>query len=263
MARYGAMYGPDVTFTGVPRCDLADPASYADAGAVIVGAPYDSGTSYRAGARMGPMALRSCDYSEHTGSRPHLSCGSTRCSTWGGRRGRHRDGADRDQAVAGQPAGGGLTSWPRAGKIPVVLGGDHTVAQPDITGAGRAFRLRPDLGDPFRRARRHRRHPVRLAVRARAADAPGDRVRGGPRRSVPADRAARLLARAAGAAVDGRAGHALLRDGRDRPARAGRGADRGDGDRGRRHRRGVPVGGHRRLSTRARRRAPARRSRVG
>src|SRR4029079_1152210 len=73
MARLGAMYGPDVTFTGVPRCDLADPASYADAVAVIVGAPYDSGTSYRSGARMGPMALRSCDYSEHTGSRPHLS----------------------------------------------------------------------------------------------------------------------------------------------------------------------------------------------
>ena len=22
------MYGPDITFTGVPRCDLADPASY-------------------------------------------------------------------------------------------------------------------------------------------------------------------------------------------------------------------------------------------
>ena len=73
MSRYGAMYGPDVTFTGVPRCDLSDPASYADASAVIVGAPYDSGTSYRSGARMGPMALRICDYSEHTGSRPHLS----------------------------------------------------------------------------------------------------------------------------------------------------------------------------------------------
>ena len=30
MARYGSMYGPDVTFTGVPRCDLDDPASYAE-----------------------------------------------------------------------------------------------------------------------------------------------------------------------------------------------------------------------------------------
>ena len=63
MARLGAMYGPDVTFTGVPRCDLDDPSSYADASAVIVGAPYDSGTSYRSGARMGPLALRTCDYS--------------------------------------------------------------------------------------------------------------------------------------------------------------------------------------------------------
>src|SRR6476660_4241987 len=73
MARLGAMYGPDVTFTGVPRCDLDDPPSYAAASAVIVGAPYDSGTSYRSGARMGPLALRTCDYSERTGSRPHLS----------------------------------------------------------------------------------------------------------------------------------------------------------------------------------------------
>src|SRR3978361_1500294 len=73
MARYGAMYGPDVTFTGIPRCDLSDPSTYAAASAVIVGAPYDSGTSYRSGARMGPMALRTVDYSEHTGSRPHLS----------------------------------------------------------------------------------------------------------------------------------------------------------------------------------------------
>ena len=39
----------------------------------IVGAPFDSGTSYRAGARMGPFAIRSCDYSIHTGSRPHLA----------------------------------------------------------------------------------------------------------------------------------------------------------------------------------------------
>jgi hypothetical protein len=49
------MYGPDLTFLGVDRCDLADPGSYAyayadadaDADAVIVGAPFDGGTSHR------------------------------------------------------------------------------------------------------------------------------------------------------------------------------------------------------------------------
>ena len=41
MARYGAMYGPDVTFLGVPGCDVDDPASYRDADVVIIGAPFD------------------------------------------------------------------------------------------------------------------------------------------------------------------------------------------------------------------------------
>ncbi|MFI7606599.1 hypothetical protein ACIBTV_15870 [Micromonospora sp. NPDC049366] len=51
MSRYGAMYGPDLTFLGVPACDLGDPASHADADVVIVGAPFDGGTSHRPGTR--------------------------------------------------------------------------------------------------------------------------------------------------------------------------------------------------------------------
>src|SRR3954453_11639759 len=31
MPRYGAQYGPDITYLGVDRCDLDDPASFADA----------------------------------------------------------------------------------------------------------------------------------------------------------------------------------------------------------------------------------------
>jgi len=139
MARYGSMYGPDITFTGVPRCDLADPASYADAVAVIVGAPYDSGTSYRSGARMGPMALRSCDYSEHTGSRPHLSLRVDPLLDLG-----VVDAGDVEMAptetqrslASLQEA---VLTLVRAGKIPVVLGGDHTVAQPDITALAEHF----------------------------------------------------------------------------------------------------------------------------
>ncbi len=139
MARYGSMYGPDITFTGVPRCDLADPSSYADAAAVIVGAPYDSGTSYRSGARMGPMALRSCDYSEHTGSRPHLSLRVDPLLDLG-----VVDAGDVEMApteterslAALQQA---VLTVVRAGKIPVVLGGDHTIAQPDITALAEHF----------------------------------------------------------------------------------------------------------------------------
>ena len=67
------MYGPDVTFLGVPPCDLTDPPSYADSAAVIVGAPFDGGTSHRPGARFGPQAIRGTDYLPHDGSRPHLA----------------------------------------------------------------------------------------------------------------------------------------------------------------------------------------------
>ncbi len=131
------MYGPDVTFTGVPRCDLDDPASYADAVAVIVGAPYDAGTSYRSGARMGPMALRSCDYSEHTGSRPHLAL---RVDPLAG----VVDAGDVEMAPTETKRSldalqAAVLTILRAGKVPVVLGGDHTVAQPDITAMAEHF----------------------------------------------------------------------------------------------------------------------------
>ena len=43
------MFGPHATYLGVPAADLADPASIAGAGAVVVGAPFDGGTSHRAG----------------------------------------------------------------------------------------------------------------------------------------------------------------------------------------------------------------------
>ena len=34
-------FGPDITFLGVPRCDLDDASTFADADIVILGAPLD------------------------------------------------------------------------------------------------------------------------------------------------------------------------------------------------------------------------------
>src|ERR671934_423877 len=73
--RYGAQFGPDVTFLGVDRCDLGDASTFADADIVIVGAPFDGGTSYRPGTRFGPAAIRTTDYLPANGSRPHLALG--------------------------------------------------------------------------------------------------------------------------------------------------------------------------------------------
>src|ERR1700681_4341984 len=67
------MYGPDVTFLGVERCDLAQASTLEDADVVIIGAPYDAGTSYRPGTRFGPKMIRTTDYLPHDSSRPHLT----------------------------------------------------------------------------------------------------------------------------------------------------------------------------------------------
>lgn len=70
MSRYGAQFGPDVTFLGVERCSLDDPESFAGADVVVLGAPFDGGTSHRPGTRFGPQAIRTTDYLPHDGSRP-------------------------------------------------------------------------------------------------------------------------------------------------------------------------------------------------
>jgi len=138
MARYGGMFGPDVTFLGVERCDLADPASYTGADVVIIGAPYDAGASYRGGARFGPQAIRTADYLPHDSSRPHLTlrvdplrdlrvvdAGDVEMPGVEG-----RQALDRLEAAVQAAAG--------AGAVPVVLGGDHTITWPDVTGVARA-----------------------------------------------------------------------------------------------------------------------------
>ena len=67
------MYGPEFTFLGVPRCDLTDQESFAGSDVVIVGAPFDGGTSHRPGTRFGPSAIRQACYLPHDGSRPSLA----------------------------------------------------------------------------------------------------------------------------------------------------------------------------------------------
>jgi agmatinase len=138
MARIGGMFGPDVTFLGVPRCDLDDPASFHGADVVVIGAPYDAGASYRGGARFGPQAIRTTDYLPHDASRPHLAlrvdplqqlhvvdAGDIEMPGVEGRL-----GLDRLEAAVQRAAD--------AGAIPVILGGDHTITWPDVTGVARA-----------------------------------------------------------------------------------------------------------------------------
>ncbi|MFI5282445.1 MAG: agmatinase [Candidatus Dormibacterales bacterium] len=132
------MYGPDVTFLGIERCDLEQPASFKGADAVIIGAPYDAGTSYRAGARFGPQMIRSTDYLPHDASRPHLALRVDPLRDM-----RVLDAGDIEMyGVKGREPLDALERAVRAaaeaGAIPITLGGDHTVTWPDVTGVAHA-----------------------------------------------------------------------------------------------------------------------------
>jgi agmatinase len=138
MARYGGMFGPDVTFLGVERCDLDEPSTFQGAGAVVIGAPYDAGTSYRAGARFGPKMIRITDYLPHDSSRPHLALRVDPLQEL-----RVVDAGDVEMpgVEARMPLDrleSAVRTVAEAGAIPVVLGGDHTIAWPDVTGVARS-----------------------------------------------------------------------------------------------------------------------------
>ncbi|MFI6597944.1 agmatinase [Nonomuraea sp. NPDC050536] len=134
MTRYGVQFGPDITYLGVDRCDWTDASTYADADVVILGAPFDGGTSHRPGARFGPQSIRQTDYMPHDGSRPSLAM----------RVDALRDlrvydagdvemySGDAERSVhALQEAVHAVTA---NGAVPMILGGDHTIAWPDAAG---------------------------------------------------------------------------------------------------------------------------------
>ncbi len=104
---------------------------------MIVGAPFDGGTSHRPGARFGPQAIRLTDYLPHDGSRPHLALDVDPLVEL----------AVVDVGDVEMPSGDTELSLQRleeavariagTGAVPVVLGGDHSIALPDATGVAR------------------------------------------------------------------------------------------------------------------------------
>ncbi|CAB4676783.1 MAG: agmatinase [Actinobacteria bacterium] len=134
MTNHGNMYGPNFTFLGIPACDLDDPKTYADADVIILGAPIDSGTSHRSGAKFGPQAIRGGDYLSHDGERPHLAL-----RTDGLKDLKVVDAGDLlmpggDLVASLEVLAKATEKISRAGKIPVILGGDHSIASADVAG---------------------------------------------------------------------------------------------------------------------------------
>ena len=135
MARYGPQFGPDITFLGVPRCTWDEPATYADADVVILGAPFDGGTSYRSGARFGPQYVRQTCYLPHDGSRPSLAL---RVDGLSGDLTVYDAGdvemysGDAERSVRDLQAA--VAAVAVTGALPLIIGGDHTIAWPDAAG---------------------------------------------------------------------------------------------------------------------------------
>ena len=202
------MFGPPVTFLGVPEADLDDAGQPGRRGCRRdLGAPFDGGTSHRAGVpvrapgRCGPPTT--CPT---TGAGPHLALGVDPLVELG----------VVDVGDVEMPPGE-METVPRHGSEQAVA----TVA------AAGAMPVDPGRGPHHRPARRDRGGP-RLGwgevsvihfdahadtgdtqfgslLRPRHADAPSHRVGRGPRRPVPPDRARGLLARARDPGLDGRA----------------------------------------------------------
>src|ERR1700733_12117158 len=127
MARYGAQFGPDITFLGVERCDWARPETFADADVVILGAPFDGGTSHRSGTRFGPQQIRQSCYLPHDGSRPSLALRVDGLADL-----RVYDAGDvemfsGDAERSVRDLQSAVHAVARTGAIPLVLGGDYTV----------------------------------------------------------------------------------------------------------------------------------------
>jgi agmatinase len=134
MARYGTQYGPDITFLGVDPCDWADASSFADADVVILGAPFDGGTSHRPGTRFGPQYIRQTCYLPHDGSRPSLAMRVDGLQDL-----RVYDAGDvelfsGDAERSVRDLQAAVYGIARTGAIPLILGGDHTIAWPDVAG---------------------------------------------------------------------------------------------------------------------------------
>jgi agmatinase len=129
--RMPSFMGP-TTFMAMPL--IEDPGELKKAGidVAIVGAPLDWATTYRAGARFGPRAIRQANYLT-TAIAHHLGLDSRPLQTL-----RVADAGDalcppgdieRGHTAIRTKVGGVL----EAGTMPVVLGGDHSITLPSAT----------------------------------------------------------------------------------------------------------------------------------
>jgi agmatinase len=124
-------YAGGATFSKIPL--VLDPAELAGHDVAIVGAPIDETVSYRPGARFGPRAIRLADVNGTIPmSAPNMDAGidpfeSLSIVDHGDAPIVPADAARSHEAIRRTVA-----DVAAAGAIPIVLGGDHSIAHPDV-----------------------------------------------------------------------------------------------------------------------------------
>lgn len=129
-AQYGEKpdYAGLLTFSGVPYTE--NPAELAGFDAAIIGAPMDELTSDAPGARFGPRAIRaaSCPPGPHMEARVDAIGEVLKVVDFG-----DAPIVPSDPVASHTAIRETVTHVLAAGAVPIILGGDHSIAEPDIT----------------------------------------------------------------------------------------------------------------------------------
>jgi agmatinase len=129
-----AYAGPGATFSKLPL--VLEPEGLHGVDVAIVGAPVDETVTYRPGARFGPRAIRQADVGGGA-FRPNMDLGVNPFEVltvvdYGDAEVVPADAARSHEAI--RRAVGEICA---AGAVPIVLGGDHSIAHPDVGAVAR------------------------------------------------------------------------------------------------------------------------------
>jgi arginase family enzyme len=133
-----ASYTGILTFSGVDV--VLEPGGLAGVDVAVVGAPVDETVTHRPGARFGPRSIRNAGYA---GGLPHLAAGVSPFEVltivdYGDAGVIPADAARSHEAIREM-----VGEIARSGAIPLVLGGDHSIAHPDVGAVAGAVRPEP------------------------------------------------------------------------------------------------------------------------
>jgi agmatinase len=164
--------GPAATFDKLPL--VLDPEELSGVDVAILGAPIDETTVGRPGARFGPRAIRMADPAGLGPWRPHMDVGIDPYEALTVVDHGDADVVPADPARSHEAIRRSVGAVLRAGPVPVVLGGDHSILHPNVGaaadhfGGGRLgvihFDAHADDAEDLHGVRRSHGTPVRLLV---------------------------------------------------------------------------------------------------